>query len=153
MSSFTAENNACGQTLLHLVARGSAIVAELLRLSSNVPTVFYLNNKSDVDRLEVRKFSVFVFFYRNIASSLPPNNCIWEYDWKLLPWSLEKHTDHRISLVVIVDCFVLVYSACALCSLKFYKFLNLKIPRRRTLSETWFYELLFWMSLKLTVFP
>ena len=52
MSSFTAENNACGQTLLHLVARGSAIIAELLRLSTNVPAVFFLNNKRDVDRSE-----------------------------------------------------------------------------------------------------
>ena len=51
MSSFTAENNACGQTLLHLVARGSSIIAELLRLAGNIPAVFYLKNKNDLDRL------------------------------------------------------------------------------------------------------
>ena len=67
MSSFTAENNACGQTLLHLVARGSAIIAELLRLSSNVPAVFYLNNKSDVDRFEITEIFEFYFFIRRFA--------------------------------------------------------------------------------------
>jgi WASH complex subunit strumpellin len=34
---FLAEENDCGQTLLRLVSRGSAIIAELLRLSNNIP--------------------------------------------------------------------------------------------------------------------
>ncbi len=34
---FLAEDNLCGQTLLRLVSRGSAIIAELLRLSQRVP--------------------------------------------------------------------------------------------------------------------
>ena len=37
---FLAENNLCGQTLLRLVARGNAIIAELLRLSDFIPPVF-----------------------------------------------------------------------------------------------------------------
>ena len=37
---FTAEDNLAGQTLLRLVSRGSAIIAELLRLSDHVPQVF-----------------------------------------------------------------------------------------------------------------
>ena len=37
---FLSEDNACGQSLLHLVARGSAIVAELLRMSEYVPAAF-----------------------------------------------------------------------------------------------------------------
>ncbi|KAG7393747.1 hypothetical protein PHYPSEUDO_004510 [Phytophthora pseudosyringae] len=37
---FLAEENDCGQTLLRLVSRGSAIIAELLRLSNNIPGVF-----------------------------------------------------------------------------------------------------------------
>jgi WASH complex subunit strumpellin len=36
---FLAEGNICGQTLLRLVARGSSIIAELLRLTDHVPTV------------------------------------------------------------------------------------------------------------------
>lgn len=34
---FLAEQNPAGQTLLQLVSRGNAIIAELLRLSSYVP--------------------------------------------------------------------------------------------------------------------
>jgi WASH complex subunit strumpellin len=34
---FLAPENDCGQTLLRLVSRGSAIIAELLRLSQNIP--------------------------------------------------------------------------------------------------------------------
>jgi WASH complex subunit strumpellin len=36
---FLAENNVCGQNLLRLVSRGSAIIAELLRLSDHIPAV------------------------------------------------------------------------------------------------------------------
>jgi hypothetical protein len=37
--NFLDEENACGQSLLKLVSRGSAILAELLRLSDNIPKV------------------------------------------------------------------------------------------------------------------
>ena len=37
---FLAENNQCGQTLLRLVARGNAIIAELFRLSDYIPSAF-----------------------------------------------------------------------------------------------------------------
>jgi WASH complex subunit strumpellin len=37
LMEFLAEENDCGQTLLRLVSRGSAIIAELLRLSNNIP--------------------------------------------------------------------------------------------------------------------
>lgn len=37
---FLAENNNCGQVLLHLVSRGNAIIAELLRLKDYIPPVF-----------------------------------------------------------------------------------------------------------------
>jgi WASH complex subunit strumpellin len=37
---FLSPNNICGITLLKLVSRGNAIIAELLRLSENVPEVF-----------------------------------------------------------------------------------------------------------------
>lgn len=39
-SSFLAEDNLCGQTLLRLSASGSSILAELLRLAHNIPDVF-----------------------------------------------------------------------------------------------------------------
>ena len=45
--NFLAEGNVAGQTLLRLVSRGSALLAELLRLSKHIPEVFYLNNRDD----------------------------------------------------------------------------------------------------------
>jgi WASH complex subunit strumpellin len=44
-ADFLAENNVCGQTLLRLVARGNAIIAELFRLSDYVPPAFRSQNK------------------------------------------------------------------------------------------------------------
>ena len=49
-SDFLAENNQCGQTLLKLVSRGNAIVAELLRLSDFVPPLFKLESKEDREK-------------------------------------------------------------------------------------------------------
>jgi len=42
---FLAEENPAGQTLLRLVSRGNAIIAELLRLSDHIPQAFRLDNK------------------------------------------------------------------------------------------------------------
>jgi WASH complex subunit strumpellin len=42
---FLSENSVAGQTLLRLVSRGNAIIAELLRLSDNIPQVFYGRSK------------------------------------------------------------------------------------------------------------
>jgi len=47
--NFLDENNACGQSLLKLASRGSAILAELLRLSDNIPKVF-LGSSADAKR-------------------------------------------------------------------------------------------------------
>lgn len=41
---FLADGCAAGQTLVRLVSRGNAILAELLRLSQNVPPVFKLSS-------------------------------------------------------------------------------------------------------------
>jgi hypothetical protein len=42
---FIDEQNVAGQTLLRLVSRANAIIAELLRLSSHIPPVFKLEDK------------------------------------------------------------------------------------------------------------
>ena len=47
MVDFLAENNPCGQTILRLVSRGNAIIAELLRLSDFVPTTFRQEGKPE----------------------------------------------------------------------------------------------------------
>ena len=50
MVDFLAENNACGQTILKLVSRGNAIVAELLRLSDFIPPVFKLESREEREK-------------------------------------------------------------------------------------------------------
>nr|XP_018671591.1 WASH complex subunit 5 isoform X1 [Ciona intestinalis] len=44
---FLADNNLCGQTILRLVSRGNAVIAELLRLSDFIPSVFKLESKAE----------------------------------------------------------------------------------------------------------
>ncbi|CAG7822895.1 unnamed protein product [Allacma fusca] len=50
MSDFLADNNLCGQTILKLVGRGNAIIADLLRLKDNVPRIFRLSTKTDLNK-------------------------------------------------------------------------------------------------------
>lgn len=47
---FLDPNNDCGQTILKLVASGSAILAELLRLSNHIPEVFLFDSSSFVNK-------------------------------------------------------------------------------------------------------
>ena len=47
---FLAEENLCGQTVLKLVSRGNAIIAELLRLSDFVPPVFRLESREEQEK-------------------------------------------------------------------------------------------------------
>lgn len=49
---FLAEENTCGQTILKIASRGNAIIAELLRLSAFVPSVFRLETKEDKEKYE-----------------------------------------------------------------------------------------------------
>ena len=47
MVDFLAENNPCDETLLKLVSRGNAMIAEVLRLSDIILLEFRLDNKRD----------------------------------------------------------------------------------------------------------
>jgi WASH complex subunit strumpellin len=47
---FLDPNNDCGQTLLKIAASGSAILAELLRLSNHIPEVFLFDSSSYVSK-------------------------------------------------------------------------------------------------------
>ena len=75
MVDFLAENNACGQTVLKLVSRGNAILAELLRLSDFIPPVFKLESKEDRDKYGeiLTDFSYFrgPDYYENRIDSKP----------------------------------------------------------------------------------
>ncbi|XP_073257126.1 WASH complex subunit 5-like isoform X2 [Porites lutea] len=75
MVDFLVENNACGQTVLKLVSRGNAIVAELLRLSDFIPPVFKQETKEDRDKYGeiLADFSYFKGpdYYENRIDSKP----------------------------------------------------------------------------------
>ena len=43
---FLDPNNDCGQSILKLAAKGSAITAELMRLSNHIPEVFLFDSMS-----------------------------------------------------------------------------------------------------------
>ena len=64
-----ADNNPCGQTLLRLVSRGSAIIAELLRLSKNVPEVFL--GPAFIRDKEQMKYSEVLFDFRYLKDPEP----------------------------------------------------------------------------------
>lgn len=49
---FLSEENVCGQSLLKLTSRGSAIIAEMLRLSDNVPRVIILYKLSPKEYID-----------------------------------------------------------------------------------------------------
>ncbi len=53
MLDFLADNNICGQTILRLVSRGNAIIAELLRLSDFIPPAFRPDTKEHQKYLEL----------------------------------------------------------------------------------------------------
>eukprot|EP01133_Synstelium_polycarpum_P011225 gene11225-13087_t len=63
MKDFLAEGSQAGQTLLRLVSRGNAIIAELLRLSAHVPSVFRLDDKN-----EARKYQDILMDFRYLSN-------------------------------------------------------------------------------------
>jgi WASH complex subunit strumpellin len=62
-ADFIAENNVCGQTLLRLVARGNAIIAELFRLSDYIPPAFRTTTTSTLPATNKYTDIIFDFSY------------------------------------------------------------------------------------------
>eukprot|EP01041_Mallomonas_annulata_P003104 gene3104-6094_t len=60
---FTATDNLCGQNLLRLTSRGSAIIAELLRLSSNIPEVFRADDNKELN-IDQRKYLIILYDFQ-----------------------------------------------------------------------------------------
>jgi hypothetical protein len=65
---FLAEGNICGQTLLRLVARGSAIVAELLRLSDHVPAALADAAGGDGAAAPASRYAPILFDFRYLKT-------------------------------------------------------------------------------------
>ena len=64
---FISADNVCGQNLLRLTSRGSAIIAELLRLADNIPNVIRedvnVNNSNSKLDPDERKYSPLLFCF------------------------------------------------------------------------------------------
>lgn len=61
---FLDEQNLAGQSLLRLVARANAIIAELLRLSAHIPPVFKLE-----DRLTQKKYGEILMDFSYVSKA------------------------------------------------------------------------------------
>lgn len=59
-----SEGNVAGQNLLSIVSRGSAIIAEMLRLSENIPPVFLL-----ADKAEQAKYGHIIFDFSYLSNA------------------------------------------------------------------------------------
>ncbi|WAR23300.1 WASC5-like protein [Mya arenaria] len=73
MGDFLAENNQCGQNALRLASRGNAIIAELLRLSDFIPSVFRQDNPQDElqdldEELQENHIEILTRFYQAFSS-------------------------------------------------------------------------------------
>ena len=68
-ADFLAENNLCGQTLLRIVARGNAIIAELFRLSDYIPAAFKSSTTNN-------KYSEIIFDFNYLSNQVYYDNLI-----------------------------------------------------------------------------
>ena len=71
--AFVQEGNECGQALLKIVARGSAILAELQRLSANIPDIFradYQGNKYEPLLFDFAYFNAPEYYDKRVSSDL-----------------------------------------------------------------------------------
>ena len=66
--SFIATDNLCGQTLLRLVARGSSIMAELFRLSQNVPVAFRTTASGKAANADAARYAPILFDFRYLKT-------------------------------------------------------------------------------------
>src|SRR3990167_10091095 len=67
---FLADTCAAGQTLVRLVSRGNAILAELLRLSQNIPPDFKQEVTRNKDiRLASRKYDPILFDFKYLQNT------------------------------------------------------------------------------------
>lgn len=68
---FLSEGSVCGKDLLSLVARGSAVIAELLRLSDVIPAALLPGAERDPNLAKYRRI-LFDFRCGPPSSPLPP---------------------------------------------------------------------------------
>jgi len=102
---FLHKDNQAGTTLLSLVARGSAIIAELLRLSNNIPSVF---KGSPNDPAEAKKYAPVLFDFRYLKSPEAFDEKI-DADTELLDLDEEFRENHLALLERFYKLFESIY--------------------------------------------
>ena len=66
---FLADTCAAGQTIVRLVSRGNAILAELLRLSQNIPPDFIQDQKPKDAKFVSKKYDPILFDFRYLQNT------------------------------------------------------------------------------------
>lgn len=89
---FLSLENNCGQTILKLVSRGNAIIAELLRLSQFIPPVFKLETKEDQEK------------YKNILPDFHYFECPDLYETKIDGNPVCSYGDYEILHEEVLIC-------------------------------------------------
>jgi hypothetical protein len=119
MKDFVAE--VAGQTLLRLVSRGNAIIAELLRLSSHIPPVFKLNEP------EHRRYEFILFDFKYLQNQDYCESKIEDSAVCLLLYcsKITRFSSLLLLIVIISSCCHIVdlipFPNCFICfSLNFY---------------------------------
>ena len=69
---FVSETNVCGQTLLRLVSRGNAILAEMLRLSDHIPFAFLYD--VDLSQISLNNYSAAATASLSAAAAASPSS-------------------------------------------------------------------------------
>ncbi|KAM9308792.1 WASH complex subunit 5 [Gastrophryne carolinensis] len=101
MLDFLAENNFCGQAILRIVSRGNAIIAELLRLSEFVPSLFKLKDKADQ-----QKYGEIIFDFSYFKG---PENCEGKLEAK--PELQDLDEEFRENNIEILTRFYLAFES------------------------------------------
>ncbi|XP_063722713.1 WASH complex subunit 5-like [Symsagittifera roscoffensis] len=96
---FLSEENLCGQTILKLVSRGNAIIAEILRLSDFIPPVF--NGQGDHEKYAPLLMD---FHYFTISESFEKS---YSGNGKLVDLNEEFRDNHKL----IIERFYLVFES------------------------------------------
>ncbi|XP_069477717.1 WASH complex subunit 5 isoform X2 [Ambystoma mexicanum] len=101
MVDFLAENNHCGQAILRIVSRGNAIIAEFLRLSEFIPSVFRLK-----DKIEQQKYGDLIFDF-----SYFKNPEAWESKLEAKPELQDLDEEFRENNIEILTRFYLAFES------------------------------------------
>lgn len=94
MGDFLAEEELCGQTLLRLVSRGSAIIAELLRLAGGGPACAHPARLEALQR-SMGGLTPPIKVLGAHAGAVQPNNCTEQISFKCPPPHVQQPSPCR----------------------------------------------------------